>query len=116
MPNGCATSAAIASPCRTSLRSAICYGSRPRQAALRRAAFSRVFWRRKCALICPAERDEAWLGSVDQRSVLNRWLFAGQRDQIRDVYVAGNAVIKEGYHPAQAACAARFSQAMAALR
>ena len=61
-------------------------------------------------------RDEAWLGSVDQRSVLNRWLFAGQRDQIRDVYVAGNAVIKEGYHPAQAACAARFSQAMAALR
>ena len=61
-------------------------------------------------------RDEAWLGSVDHRSVLNRWLFAGQRDQIRDVYVAGKAVIQEGYHPAQEASAARFSQAMAALR
>lgn len=61
-------------------------------------------------------RDEAWLGSVDSPALMNRWLFAGQRDQIRDVYVAGKAVIKEGVHPQQAACAARFAQAMAVLR
>lgn len=61
-------------------------------------------------------RDEAWLGSVESQALLNRWLFAGQRDQIRDVYVAGKAVIVDGEHPHQAACARRFRQAMAALQ
>ncbi|MEN4567599.1 formimidoylglutamate deiminase [Pantoea agglomerans] len=61
-------------------------------------------------------RDEAWLGSVGSHAVLNRWLFAGQRDQIRDVYVAGKAVVEDGVHPHQTACAARFAQAMEALR
>ncbi len=61
-------------------------------------------------------RDDAWLGSVDESALLNRWLFAGQREQIRDVYVAGNRVISDGHHAEEEACAARFAQAMAALR
>lgn len=61
-------------------------------------------------------RDQAWLGSVNDHALLNRWLFAGQRDQIRDVYVAGNRVINDGHHAEEHACAARFAQAMAALQ
>lgn len=61
-------------------------------------------------------RDQAWLGSVNEHALLNRWLFAGQRDQIRDVYVAGNRVINDGHHAEEHACAARFAQAMAALQ
>ena len=61
-------------------------------------------------------KDDAWFSHIDDRALLNRWLFAGQRDQIRDVYVAGNAVIQDGHHAAEEACTARFKQAMAALR
>lgn len=61
-------------------------------------------------------KADAWLSSVDSASLLNRWLFAGQREQIRDVYVAGQAVVEQGQHPAEEACAARFAAAMRALR
>lgn len=60
--------------------------------------------------------EDAWLSSVDDSARLNRWLFAGRRDQIRDVWVAGRAVIEAGRHAAEARCAAAFQQAMAALR
>ncbi|SUB17705.1 N-formimino-L-glutamate deiminase [Pantoea agglomerans] len=62
---------------------------------------------------CGMRRGSAASGP---HAVLNRWLFAGQRDQIRDVYVAGKAVVEDGVHPHQTACAARFAQAMEALR
>ncbi|MFH8133917.1 formimidoylglutamate deiminase [Pantoea osteomyelitidis] len=61
-------------------------------------------------------QQDAWLSSVDESALLNRWLFAGRRDQIRDVYVAGHAVIQQGQHAQQEACADRFMQAMEALR
>ncbi|WP_312242009.1 formimidoylglutamate deiminase [Pantoea sp.] len=60
--------------------------------------------------------EDAWLNSVDDSALLNRWLFAGRRDGIRDVYVAGKAVIQQGRHAQQEICAERFIQAMAALR
>lgn len=61
-------------------------------------------------------KDDAWLDGIDDNALLNRWLFAGQRDQIRDVYVAGKAVIQNGCHAAEEACTRRFKQTMAALR
>lgn len=60
--------------------------------------------------------DDAWLSSVEESALLNRWLFAGRTDQIRDVWVAGRAVIENGHHAAEERCAARFKLAMAALR
>lgn len=60
--------------------------------------------------------QDAFLGSVNTASLLNRWLFAGQRAQIRDVFVAGRQVISEGHHPAEQAAAARFASAMSALQ
>ncbi|MCZ4058880.1 formimidoylglutamate deiminase [Pantoea sp. LMR881] len=61
-------------------------------------------------------RDETWFSNIDERALLNRWLFAGQREHIRDVYVAGRQLINDGHHSAEEACATRFKQAMAALR
>lgn len=60
--------------------------------------------------------NEAFLGSVNSASLLNRWLFGGTQRQIRDVFVAGNQVISEGHHPAEDAAAARFALAMSALQ
>lgn len=60
--------------------------------------------------------EDEWLEDVGDEARLNRWLFAGGRAQIRDVWVAGRAVVEAGRHPAQEACAAAFRQAMAALR
>ncbi|EIR34045.1 putative chlorohydrolase domain protein [Yersinia pestis PY-11] len=39
---------------------------------------------------------------------MNRWLFAGGKSQIRDVYVAGKAVIVDRYHPLQQQTAQAF--------
>ncbi|MEZ3498011.1 formimidoylglutamate deiminase [Pantoea sp. KPR_PJ] len=60
--------------------------------------------------------EDEWLGSVEDNARLNRWLFAGSREQIRDVWVAGRAVIQAGHHAAEEACATAFRQAMAALQ
>jgi len=40
--------------------------------------------------------------------LLNRWLFAGNASQIKDVWVAGEAKIIAGRHPQQAEAAADF--------
>lgn len=60
--------------------------------------------------------QDEWLGSVEDNALLNRWLFAGHREQICEVWVAGRAVVKAGHHAAEEACAAAFQRAMAALR
>ena len=60
--------------------------------------------------------NDAFLSSVPDTSLLNRWLFGGTQRQIRDVFVAGLQVISEGHHPAEEAAAARFAKAMSALQ
>jgi formimidoylglutamate deiminase len=60
--------------------------------------------------------EDAFLASVSSASLLNRWLFGGQREQIRDVFVAGKQVIHQGHHAAEEQAAARFAQAMSALQ
>ncbi|EKN4177848.1 formimidoylglutamate deiminase [Yersinia enterocolitica] len=52
--------------------------------------------------------DDPYIGGTESASLLNRWLFAGDKSQIRDVYVAGNAVIVDRYHPMQQQTAQAF--------
>ncbi len=60
--------------------------------------------------------QDAFLSSVSSAALLNRWLFGGQRSQIRDVFVAGQQVIAQGHHAAEAAAASGFADAMRALQ
>lgn len=60
--------------------------------------------------------EDALLASVSSAALLNRWLFAGSSQQIRDVFVAGQAVIQQGHHVAEEAAAAGFARAMRALQ
>ncbi|QKJ86504.1 N-formimino-L-glutamate deiminase [Paramixta manurensis] len=60
--------------------------------------------------------NDAWLGSCDDRSLINRWLFAGHRGQIQDVFVAGTQVIHSGHHRLEEQSASRFHAVMRALQ
>jgi len=60
--------------------------------------------------------DDALLGSTADSGLLNRWLFAGHRGQIRDVFVAGIQRISDGQHAQQAAIDDAFRQVLEALR
>lgn len=57
-----------------------------------------------------------WPQNRPDDQLINRWLFAGQRSEIRDVWVAGQAVIRDGQHPQEATYAARFRNALEALQ
>ncbi|EEP97275.1 Formimidoylglutamate deiminase [Yersinia aldovae ATCC 35236] len=51
---------------------------------------------------------DPYIAGTESASLLNRWLFAGGKSQIRDVYVAGRAVIVDRYHPMQQQAAQDF--------
>ncbi|WJV61446.1 formimidoylglutamate deiminase [Pectobacteriaceae bacterium C52] len=42
--------------------------------------------------------EDAMLSAISDEALLNRWLFAGGQQQIRDVWVAGKQVIDHGHH------------------
>lgn len=60
--------------------------------------------------------DDALLGSTADASLLNRWLFAGHRGQIQDVFVAGQQVIHQGQHAQQRDIDAAFRDVVEALK
>ena len=60
--------------------------------------------------------DDALLASTADASLINRWLFAGSRAQIQDVFVAGQQRITHGQHPQQAAIDADLREALKALQ
>jgi formimidoylglutamate deiminase len=60
--------------------------------------------------------DDALLGSTADASLLNRWLFAGHRGQIQDVFVAGKQVIADGKHADQRQIDAAFRAVVEALK
>ncbi len=73
-------------------------------------------------LVCGARADflvldtsDASLLGVPASHSLDALVFSSPGDAIRDVYVAGEAVVRERRHAAQDAIAGRFAQAMAAL-
>ncbi|WP_447885988.1 formimidoylglutamate deiminase [Serratia fonticola] len=56
--------------------------------------------------------DDPYLASAPDASILNRWLFAGDKEQIRDVFVAGRQVIEQGRHALQQQSSAEFLQVL----
>ncbi|CNE41188.1 formimidoylglutamate deiminase [Yersinia nurmii] len=52
--------------------------------------------------------DDPYIVGTPSSSLLNRWLFAGDKSQIRDVYVGGKPVIIGGFHPLQQLSAQAF--------
>ncbi|MBE0149239.1 formimidoylglutamate deiminase [Serratia sp. J2] len=56
--------------------------------------------------------DDPYLASAPDASILNRWLFAGGKEQIRDVFVAGRQVIEQGRHALQQQSSAEFLQVL----
>ncbi|SHO55394.1 formimidoylglutamate deiminase [Vibrio quintilis] len=61
------------------------------------------------------EQNE-WLENLPSSLWLNRWLFSGHSQMIRDVYVAGKQVIEQGHHPLESTICQQFSQVMKALK
>lgn len=60
--------------------------------------------------------DDAMLGTTPDQSLLNRWLFAGHRGQIQDVFVAGRQVIQHGQHAQQQQIDSAFREAVEGLK
>jgi formimidoylglutamate deiminase len=58
---------------------------------------------------------DEWLQPLPPSAWLNRWLFAGSPQAIRDVYVAGKAVVEQGHHPLEQTIRSQFSQVMRRL-
>jgi len=54
------------------------------------------------------DNDSPYLAAADDAQLLNRFIFAGDVSQIRDVWGAGEAKIIDGRHPQQAEAAADF--------
>ena len=55
--------------------------------------------------------DDPYLAAAPDASILNRWLFAGGKEQIRDVFVGGRQVI-ERRHALQQQSSAEFLQVL----
>ncbi len=60
-------------------------------------------------------RSNEWMSYQPTEQWLNRWLFAGEKSQIDNVYVAGNQVIRNGHHPLEDELSERFSKVMKEL-
>lgn len=60
--------------------------------------------------------NDALLASTADGALLNRWLFAGNRAQIQDVFVAGQQRISAGQHAGQAQIDADLRNALQALQ
>lgn len=61
-------------------------------------------------------KEDAMLSEIDDAQLINRWLFAGDSQQIRDVWVAGRQVIDQGRHSLDDELDARFVVVMKQLR
>jgi formimidoylglutamate deiminase len=49
------------------------------------------------------------------RDAIDRWIFSGNRNLVREVHVAGQRVVADGRHPERDAIAARYAAAMHTL-
>jgi formimidoylglutamate deiminase len=59
--------------------------------------------------------DAPQLAGAVAANVADRWIFSGNRNLVREVDVAGQALVREGCHRDRDAVAARFARAMKAL-
>jgi formimidoylglutamate deiminase len=59
--------------------------------------------------------DPAWFAGCTDQQLMNRWVFAGKTEHIRDVYVAGQCVISQGKHVLDSLSQQRFLEVMQLL-
>ena len=55
-------------------------------------------------------------GTIQQDSVIDSWIFSGNRNAISQVIVAGNHIIEDGHHPLQESINQRFRQTINQLK
>ena len=55
---------------------------------------------------------DPYIATAEGDGILNRWLFAGGDRQVRDVFVGGQQVIREGRHAAEAQTQQAFAQVL----
>jgi formimidoylglutamate deiminase len=55
------------------------------------------------------------LAGAMPRDAIDRWIFSGNRNLVREVHVAGQRVVADGRHPERDAIAARYAAAMHTL-
>jgi len=56
--------------------------------------------------------DKSWFSHCPDEHLLNRWIFAGDKDQIKHVWVAGQMVVQDGHHLHDEESATQFRQVM----
>src|SRR5690606_13514749 len=59
--------------------------------------------------------DAPQLAGATDGDIVDRWIFSGNRNLVREVHVAGERVVAEGSHRERDAIAARYREAIAAL-
>lgn len=62
------------------------------------------------------EGNDPYLSSADDSHLLSRWLFAGGKGQIRDVFVAGRQLIDQGHHALEQQSADDFAEVLRELQ
>ena len=61
------------------------------------------------------DADAPALIGATEADIADRWIFAGNRNLVREVEVAGRRVVEAGVHPQREAIAARYRRTVAAL-
>lgn len=61
------------------------------------------------------DTDAPHFAGATASDVIDRWIFSGNRNLARDVYVAGEPLVVDGRHRDRDAIAGRFGKAMHAL-
>lgn len=61
------------------------------------------------------DTDAPQLFGLNANDAVDRWIFSGNRNLVRDVYVGGRRVVEAGHHLQRSAIAARYRAAMAKL-
>lgn len=59
--------------------------------------------------------EQPLLAAAEDDTILNRWLFGGDATFVRDVYVAGRRLVRDGVHPEEDDTAAAFAAVLRSL-
>ena len=62
------------------------------------------------------DQDHISLHGLSGDAALDSWIFAGNHNPVRDVYVGGRAVVRNGVHPAESEIELRFRKVLDELR
>jgi formimidoylglutamate deiminase len=61
------------------------------------------------------ETDAAIFAGVREGDAIDRWIFSGNRNAVREVHVGGKRVVAGGRHPDRDSISARYRQTLQAL-